>query len=41
VFAAYNRIAAPKDICVFEYNEHEGGGVHQAVAGLRLARAVL
>lgn len=41
VFAAYNRICGAKDMCVFDYNEHEGGGVFQMVAGLRLACAEL
>ena len=27
VFAAYNRYAGPKDITVYPYNNHEGGGV--------------
>lgn len=35
VFAAYNRITAPKDILVYGFNEHEGGGVYQAEAWLR------
>lgn len=29
VFAAYNRITAPKDIEVYTYNNHEGGGPFQ------------
>lgn len=41
VFAAYNRVASSKDIRVFDYNEHEGGGVFQALEGLRLARQML
>lgn len=35
VFAAYNRIRAEKDIRVYEFNEHEGGGPLQAVERLR------
>lgn len=35
VFAAYNRISSPKDILVYGYNEHEGGGVYQMDAWLR------
>ncbi|MGH3448578.1 MAG: acetylxylan esterase [Nocardioidaceae bacterium] len=31
VFAAYNHYAGDKEIDVFRYNEHEGGGVHQAI----------
>lgn len=41
VFAAYNRIAAPKDILVYGYNEHEGGGVYQTEAWLRFFAANL
>jgi cephalosporin-C deacetylase len=26
VYAAYNRYAGPKDITVYPYNDHEGGG---------------
>ena len=28
VFAAYNHYAGPKQICVYEFNHHEGGGTH-------------
>jgi cephalosporin-C deacetylase len=31
VFAAYNHFAGPKDIKVYYYNEHEGGGSYQTV----------
>ena len=31
VFAAYNHYAGPKEIRVWEFNEHEGGGTHQAL----------
>lgn len=31
VFAAYNHYAGPKDICVYEYNQHEGGGDYQVL----------
>jgi cephalosporin-C deacetylase len=31
VFAAYNYHAGPKDIRVWRYNNHEGGGSYQAV----------
>ena len=30
VFAAYNHFAGPKDIRVWRYNQHEGGGVYQS-----------
>ena len=29
VFAAYQRYAGPKEIAVYEFNDHEGGGPHQ------------
>lgn len=41
IFAAYNRITAPKEILVYGYNEHEGGGVYQAEAWLRFFAANL
>ena len=37
IFAAYNRIRAPKEIRLYTYNEHEGGGPFQAAEGLRFA----
>lgn len=41
VFAAYNRIRAVRDIRVYDFNEHEGGGSFQAVERLRFAAAHL
>ncbi len=35
VFAAYNRITAPKELRVYPYNEHEGGDVFHATCRLR------
>ncbi len=35
VFAAYNHYAGPKEICVYDFNEHEGGGYHHMLAKLR------
>lgn len=35
IFAAYNRITAAKDIRIYDYNNHEGGGVFQAVERVR------
>lgn len=37
VFAAYNRIGAEKEIHVYEFNEHEGGGPFQTAERLRFA----
>lgn len=31
VFAAYNQIGGPKDIRVYTFNQHDGGGEHQVV----------
>jgi cephalosporin-C deacetylase len=35
VFAAYNHFAGPKDIRIYQYNEHEGGGNYQTVEKVR------
>jgi len=35
VFAAYNQIDAPKDIKVYTFNEHEGGGDHHTLEKIR------
>jgi cephalosporin-C deacetylase len=37
VFGAYNRICAEKEIRVYPYNQHEGGGVLHAAERLRFA----
>lgn len=41
VFAAYNHYAGPKDIHVWHYNNHEGGGQYQTVEKLRFIRDLL
>lgn len=41
VYAAYNRYAGPKEMRVYPYNRHEGGGVHQDCELLRFAQHVL
>ena len=41
VFAAYNRITAPKEIRLYDFNEHEGGGPFQVVERLRFAQKYL
>ena len=41
VYAAYNRITSPKEIRVYGFNEHEGGGVYQMEAWLRFCAANL
>ena len=38
VFAAYNAYAGPKQIEVYDFNEHEGGGAFHQRAQLRFAR---
>lgn len=41
VFASYNHYAGPKEISVYPYNGHEGGGSHHALAKVEFAGAVL
>ncbi len=38
VFAAYNHFAGPKEIRVWPYNGHEGGGAYQAVEKVKFLR---
>ena len=38
VFAAYNHYAGPKQICVYEFNNHEGGGVYHQLEKLKFLR---
>jgi cephalosporin-C deacetylase len=38
IFAAYNRIGSAKEIRIYDFNEHEGGGPFQATQRLRFAR---
>jgi cephalosporin-C deacetylase len=38
IFAAYNRISAEKEIRIYDYSDHEGGGPFQLVERLRFAR---
>jgi cephalosporin-C deacetylase len=38
VFAAYNHYAGPKEIRIWEFNNHEGGGTFQNLERLRFAR---
>ncbi len=40
VYAAYNHYAGPKDIRVYPYNHHEGGGTHHALEKLRFLNAL-
>jgi len=40
VFAAYNHYAGPKDIRVWHYNNHEGGGVHQGIEKVNFLTAI-
>jgi cephalosporin-C deacetylase len=41
VYASYNHYAADKDISVYAYNGHEGGGVHHVPTALEFAAKVL
>jgi cephalosporin-C deacetylase len=38
VFAAYNQVEAPKEIKVYTFNEHEGGGSHHALEKVRFLK---
>ena len=40
VYAAYNHYAGPKDIRVYEYNNHEGGATFQAEAKLKFLQGL-
>jgi len=40
VFAAYNHYAGPKQIEVYRYNHHEGGGAYQTLAKIRFVREI-
>jgi cephalosporin-C deacetylase len=41
VFAAYNRIEAPKEIRIYDFNHHEGGGPYQHLERMRFAARYL
>ena len=41
VYAAYNHYAGPKQMSVWEYNNHEGGATYQAEAKLKFFREQL
>ena len=40
VYASFNHYAGPKEMRVYTYNEHDGGGAHQATAALTFAAGV-
>ncbi len=40
VFAAFNHYGGPKDIRVWRYNHHEGGGTYQAQEKIRFLRSM-
>ncbi|MDP9309641.1 MAG: acetylxylan esterase [Chloroflexota bacterium] len=40
VFAAFNHYGGPKDIRVWRYNHHEGGGTYQAQEKIRFLRSL-
>lgn len=40
-FAAYHRYGGPKDLRVYEFNGHEGGGAHHRRAQLTWVRELL
>ena len=41
VYAAYNRIRAPKDMAIYEFNNHEGGGPFQTRRRMAYAQQFL
>ena len=41
VFASFNHYAGPKEIEVYPYNGHEGGGAHQVARALEFAASVV
>jgi len=38
VFAAYNHVPGEKDIRIYPYNHHEGGGVHHSLEQVRFLK---
>jgi cephalosporin-C deacetylase len=40
VFATYNHLDAPKDIKVYDFNEHEGGGSYHSLAKIQFLNAL-
>jgi cephalosporin-C deacetylase len=40
VFAAYNHYAGPKDVRVWRYNHHEGGGTYQNIEKIKFLHSV-
>jgi len=40
VFAAYNHYAGPKEMRVYEYNQHDGGGTHHLREKLRFLKGI-
>ena len=40
VYAAYNHLAGPKDIRVYRYNHHEGGGAYQTVEKIKFLHSL-
>jgi cephalosporin-C deacetylase len=40
VYAAYNHYAGPKEIRVYQYNHHEGGGPYQTIEKVRFLQGI-
>jgi cephalosporin-C deacetylase len=40
VYAAYNHLPGHKELCVYPYNEHEGGGIFQLQEKLRFLQSL-
>jgi len=41
IFAAYNRVKAPKDIKIYDFNGHEGGGTYHVIERMRFSHKYL
>ena len=41
VVASFNHYAGPKEIEVYPYNGHEGGGAHQVARALEFAQSIV
>jgi cephalosporin-C deacetylase len=41
VFAAYNHYAGPKHMRLYEYNQHDGGGIHHDLEQLRFLKELM
>jgi cephalosporin-C deacetylase len=40
VYAAYNHYQGPKEMCIYEFNQHDGGGFYQVAEKLKFLNAL-